>query len=184
MQSQAQCGSYWPLRAHSPSVVLIHRRMRPSSPGLQGQRCHVVFYVWRPTSVCRRSRRCATHRHADKSGLHQLVLYWLQNAHIRNQTGCNFAYHTGWPKAMGWCQNRTVMALNVIAAAALRNSISSQGMQSSVAEVQAACLQIILLEDVEKLGTQGQLLSVPVGYWRNYLQPNNIAKVASERILE
>lgn len=76
------------------------------------------------------------------------------------------------------------MALNVIAAAALRNSISSQGMQSSVAEVQAACLQIILLEDVEKLGTQGQLLSVPVGYWRNYLQPNNIAKVASERILE
>ncbi len=45
-------------------------------------------------------------------------------------------------------------------------------------------LQIILLEDVEKLGSQGQLLSVPIGYWRNFLLPNNIAKIADERIIE
>jgi len=45
-------------------------------------------------------------------------------------------------------------------------------------------MQVILLEDVEKLGSQGELMSVPVGFWRNYLQPNAIAKVASERILE
>eukprot|EP00775_Hariotina_reticulata_P007255 gene7255-7468_t len=44
--------------------------------------------------------------------------------------------------------------------------------------------KVILLQDVEKLGSQGELMSVPVGFWRNYLQPNAIAKVASERILE
>jgi large subunit ribosomal protein L9 len=46
------------------------------------------------------------------------------------------------------------------------------------------CCQVILLRDVEKLGSTGQLMNVPIGYWRNFLQPQGIAKVASERILE
>jgi hypothetical protein len=46
------------------------------------------------------------------------------------------------------------------------------------------CLQVILLKDVESLGSTGQLMNVPIGYWRNFLQPQGIAKVASERILE
>eukprot|EP00882_Tetradesmus_deserticola_P000979 GHRQ01001060.1.p1 GENE.GHRQ01001060.1~~GHRQ01001060.1.p1 ORF type:complete len:194 (+),score=89.05 GHRQ01001060.1:444-1025(+) len=44
--------------------------------------------------------------------------------------------------------------------------------------------KVILLKDIEKLGTTGQLMNVPIGYWRNFLQPQGIAKVASERILE
>lgn len=48
----------------------------------------------------------------------------------------------------------------------------------------AAALQIILLKDVETLGATGQLMTVPIGYWRNYLQPQGIAKIANDRILE
>eukprot|EP00879_Flechtneria_rotunda_P008740 GHRR01009154.1.p1 GENE.GHRR01009154.1~~GHRR01009154.1.p1 ORF type:complete len:198 (+),score=77.52 GHRR01009154.1:203-796(+) len=44
--------------------------------------------------------------------------------------------------------------------------------------------KVILLKDVEKLGSQGALMSVPIGYWRNYLQPQGIAKIANEQILE
>jgi large subunit ribosomal protein L9 len=48
----------------------------------------------------------------------------------------------------------------------------------------AAAAQVILLKDIESLGSTGQLMNVPIGYWRNFLQPQGIAKVASERILE
>lgn len=44
--------------------------------------------------------------------------------------------------------------------------------------------QVILLRDIEKLGSTGQLMNVPIGYWRNFLQPQGIAKIANERILE
>jgi large subunit ribosomal protein L9 len=45
-------------------------------------------------------------------------------------------------------------------------------------------LQVILLQDIEKLGRQGDLLTVKVGYWRNFLLPQGQAKVASQDILE
>lgn len=45
-------------------------------------------------------------------------------------------------------------------------------------------LQVILLQDIEKLGKQGELLTVPVGFWRNFLLPQGQAKVASQQILE
>jgi large subunit ribosomal protein L9 len=45
-------------------------------------------------------------------------------------------------------------------------------------------LQVILLNDIEKLGKQGELLTVPIGYWRNFLLPQGQAKVASQDILE
>lgn len=44
--------------------------------------------------------------------------------------------------------------------------------------------QVILLNDIEKLGSQGELLTVPIGYWRNFLQPQGHAKVANQQILE
>ena len=34
------------------------------------------------------------------------------------------------------------------------------------------------------LGKQGELLTVPIGYWRNFLQPQGQAKVANQQILE
>ncbi len=44
--------------------------------------------------------------------------------------------------------------------------------------------QVILLKDVENVGKEGELLTVPVGYLRNYLLPNGVARKASEGILE
>lgn len=40
-------------------------------------------------------------------------------------------------------------------------------------------MQIILQEDVEKLGTRGQVVSVAEGYARNYLLPRKLALEAS-----
>jgi len=40
-------------------------------------------------------------------------------------------------------------------------------------------MQIILQEDVEKLGTRGQVVEVAEGYARNYLLPRNLALPAS-----
>lgn len=50
----------------------------------------------------------------------------------------------------------------------------------------AACCawQVVLTTDMEKLGKAGELLTVPIGYWRNFLQPQGFAKVASADILE
>ena len=39
-------------------------------------------------------------------------------------------------------------------------------------------LQVILVQDVPGLGAEGSLKSVPVGYWRNYLQPQGLAAFA------
>ncbi|HXQ96961.1 MAG TPA: 50S ribosomal protein L9 [Candidatus Limnocylindrales bacterium] len=40
-------------------------------------------------------------------------------------------------------------------------------------------MQIILQEDVEKLGTRGQVVEIAEGYARNYLLPRNLALPAS-----
>jgi large subunit ribosomal protein L9 len=40
-------------------------------------------------------------------------------------------------------------------------------------------MEIILLKDVEKLGTRGQIIKVADGYGRNYLLPQKIAVVAN-----
>src|SRR5271156_5846251 len=40
-------------------------------------------------------------------------------------------------------------------------------------------MQIILQEDVEKLGTRGQIVEVAAGYARNYLLPRKLALEAS-----
>jgi Ribosomal protein L9, N-terminal domain len=45
-------------------------------------------------------------------------------------------------------------------------------------------LQVILTADVPEVGKEGQLLTVPVGFFRNFLLPNKVAKRASEAILE
>lgn len=43
--------------------------------------------------------------------------------------------------------------------------------------------KIILTSDVEGVGSAGEIRSVPVGYWRNFLLPNNRADIASEAVL-
>ena len=45
-------------------------------------------------------------------------------------------------------------------------------------------VQVILVQDVPGLGAEGALKSVPVGYWRNYLQPQGLAAFANAGILE
>ncbi|GBF96185.1 50S ribosomal protein L9 [Raphidocelis subcapitata] len=44
--------------------------------------------------------------------------------------------------------------------------------------------RVILTKDIENVGKEGELLTVPVGYLRNYLLPNGIARIASAGILE
>lgn len=44
-------------------------------------------------------------------------------------------------------------------------------------------MQLVLLEDVEKLGIKGDLVTVAMGYWRNYLGPYRKAKAATDNIL-
>jgi len=41
-------------------------------------------------------------------------------------------------------------------------------------------MDVILLEDVEKLGLRGEVVSVTRGYMRNYLQPRKLAELATE----
>lgn len=48
-------------------------------------------------------------------------------------------------------------------------------------------MQLVLTEDVQHLGKQGELVEVKAGYGRNYLLPNGLATVPSEhnlRLLE
>lgn len=41
-------------------------------------------------------------------------------------------------------------------------------------------MEVILREDIEKLGTRGQLVKVAAGYARNYLLPRRLAVAASD----
>lgn len=43
---------------------------------------------------------------------------------------------------------------------------------------------MVLTQDIDKLGAQGELLTVPIGFWRNFLQPQGKAKLATQDILE
>ncbi|KAG2500924.1 hypothetical protein HYH03_000751 [Edaphochlamys debaryana] len=43
--------------------------------------------------------------------------------------------------------------------------------------------KIILVNDIPNVGREGEIKSVPVGYWRNFLLPNGMAKIANESIL-
>jgi large subunit ribosomal protein L9 len=45
-------------------------------------------------------------------------------------------------------------------------------------------MQVILQEDVEKLGTRGQIVEVAAGYARNYLLPHKLALEASSANLK
>ncbi|GFR40049.1 hypothetical protein Agub_g587 [Astrephomene gubernaculifera] len=44
--------------------------------------------------------------------------------------------------------------------------------------------KVILVNDIPNVGREGEIKSVPVGYWRNFLLPNGMAKIASEAILD
>lgn len=41
---------------------------------------------------------------------------------------------------------------------------------------------VILTRTVTGLGKEGQLVKVSVGYWRNFLQPQRIAEVATQEV--
>merc|ERR1719310_2255034 len=44
--------------------------------------------------------------------------------------------------------------------------------------------KVILVKDLTDLGKEGEIKSVPTGFWRNYLQPSGAAKIADASILE
>lgn len=44
-------------------------------------------------------------------------------------------------------------------------------------------VQVVLTNQVPNLGSEGELKSVPVGYYRNYLQPQGLAAMATDNIL-
>ncbi|GAB4821713.1 hypothetical protein N2152v2_008759 [Parachlorella kessleri] len=69
--------------------------------------------------------------------------------------------------------------------AAARSATSGRGTFTVVAQkaVQKK-QQVILVRDVAGLGAEGQLKSVPVGYWRNYLKPQGLAALATEGVLD
>ncbi len=45
-------------------------------------------------------------------------------------------------------------------------------------------VQVVLTKQVPSLGNEGELKSVPTGYYRNYLKPQGYAALATENILE
>jgi large subunit ribosomal protein L9 len=45
-------------------------------------------------------------------------------------------------------------------------------------------MEVVLLQDVEKVGLRGEVVSVARGYMRNYLQPRRLAEPASAAIVD
>lgn len=43
--------------------------------------------------------------------------------------------------------------------------------------------KVILIKDVPGVGPEGEIIVVPVGYWRNFLMPNHVAKIAGASVL-
>lgn len=77
--------------------------------------------------------------------------------------------------------------LCLLGAAAARRRCSCTGAQLLFLNLHVFAVlrpQVILVRDVPGLGGEGALKSVPVGYWRNYLQPQGLAAFADAGILE
>src|ERR1043166_8479410 len=45
-------------------------------------------------------------------------------------------------------------------------------------------MQVVLIKDVDTLGSQGDVVEVAGGYYRNYLEPRKLVVKATERSLE
>ena len=45
-------------------------------------------------------------------------------------------------------------------------------------------MKVILLQDVEKLGEEGEIVTVKAGYGRNYLIPQGIARLATDGVVK
>lgn len=183
---------------HTPQTPRQQRRAgQPMQPGVACVSAVCVHSVagLRQTRRCRRSRRCAScvvlrgeGRGANR-GQHAVEgRSWLQRS---NRHHCHTA-------AAGKAVRHHGRSLDCPAARAHRRVHShtheqqpghSQAPKPPPITLLPACLpahctQVILLTDIDKLGGQGELLTVPIGFWRNYLQPQNKAKIASAEILE
>uniref|UniRef100_A0A7R9YSE6 Large ribosomal subunit protein bL9c n=1 Tax=Chlamydomonas euryale TaxID=1486919 RepID=A0A7R9YSE6_9CHLO len=44
--------------------------------------------------------------------------------------------------------------------------------------------KVILTKTHEGIGEEGEIRNVPLGYWRNFLKPSGVAKIADDSILE
>jgi large subunit ribosomal protein L9 len=45
-------------------------------------------------------------------------------------------------------------------------------------------VQVVLTKDIKNLGVAGTLKSVPLGFYRNYLNPQGLASIATESVLQ
>jgi ribosomal protein L9 len=43
---------------------------------------------------------------------------------------------------------------------------------------------VVLKQDITNLGTRGTITTVPNGFFRNYLKPQNLADIATQGILQ
>lgn len=67
--------------------------------------------------------------------------------------------------------------------ASTRPSVSRSGLRVVAQRAVTRKVQVVLTNQVPNLGSEGELKSVPVGYYRNYLQPQGLAAMATDNIL-
>eukprot|EP00204_Picochlorum_oklahomense_P002868 CAMPEP_0118805880 /NCGR_PEP_ID=MMETSP1161-20130426/29224_1 /TAXON_ID=249345 /ORGANISM="Picochlorum oklahomensis, Strain CCMP2329" /LENGTH=183 /DNA_ID=CAMNT_0006734915 /DNA_START=30 /DNA_END=578 /DNA_ORIENTATION=+ len=63
-------------------------------------------------------------------------------------------------------------------------SPSRRGLRVVAQRAVTKKVQVVLTKQVPSLGNEGELKSVPTGYYRNYLKPQGYAALATENILE
>jgi large subunit ribosomal protein L9 len=64
-----------------------------------------------------------------------------------------------------------------------RPAVSRSGLRVVAQRAVTRKVQVVLTNQVPNLGNEGELKSVPVGYYRNFLQPQGLAAMATDNIL-
>jgi large subunit ribosomal protein L9 len=64
-----------------------------------------------------------------------------------------------------------------------QTSASRAGLRVVAQRAVTKKVQVVLTQQIPNLGNAGDLKSVPVGHYRNYLQPQGLAAIATESIL-
>jgi large subunit ribosomal protein L9 len=64
-----------------------------------------------------------------------------------------------------------------------RQAGSRSGLRVVAQRAVTKKVQVVLTSQIPNLGNEGELKSVPVGYYRNYLQPQGLAAMATDNIL-
>lgn len=137
-------------------------------------------------AICPPLHRWNTHCRIDNEARWfnwQIALHSPHVSHMSSARHPFFPHFSPLPSPTNNQQATTQSPLATTASTS-RNTSRTAAVRIVAQRAVTKKVQVILTKNVRELGQQGELKSVPVGYFRNYLAPQGFASIATDSILD